>query len=108
MIGLTVAFFGWGGGLELGSGVQISKLALGLVMGLSALMGPILKFERPTPIRWRGDHSMSSVFSFSVERDLVGRSRRMGGVCLLLTCEPLIKMFMLVNLRGEGMLSKCL
>ena len=41
-----------GGGLELGSGAPISKLALGLVLGLRALMGPILKLKRPTPIRW--------------------------------------------------------
>ena len=26
----------------------------------------------------------------------------MGAVCLLLTCGPLIKMSLLVNLRGEG------
>ena len=38
-----------GGGLELGSGVQISKLAFGLDPGLWALLGPILKLERPTP-----------------------------------------------------------
>ena len=38
-----------GEGLELGSGVQISKLALGLGLGLRALLGPILKLERPTP-----------------------------------------------------------
>jgi len=38
-----------GGGLELGSSLQISKLAWELVMGLSALIGPILKLERPTP-----------------------------------------------------------
>ena len=37
--------------LELGSSLQISKLAWGLVLGLLALMGPILKFERPTPGR---------------------------------------------------------
>ena len=35
--------------LELGSSLQISKLAWGLVLGFRALMGPILKFERPTP-----------------------------------------------------------
>jgi len=35
--------------LELGSSLQISKLACGLVLGLRALRGPILKFERPTP-----------------------------------------------------------
>ena len=34
--------------LEEGSGLQISKLAWGLVLGLLALMGPILKLERPT------------------------------------------------------------
>ena len=39
-----------GEGLELGSGVQISKLALGLRLGLCALVGPILKLERPTPV----------------------------------------------------------
>jgi len=38
----------WGGeGLELGSGVQISKLALGSGLRLRALVGPILKLERP-------------------------------------------------------------
>ena len=47
---------------------------------------------------------MSLIFSFGEERnwDLSERNPRMGAVCLLLTCEPLIKMFMLVNLRGEG------
>ena len=38
-----------GHALELGSGVQISKLALGLVLELRVLRGPILKFARPTP-----------------------------------------------------------
>jgi len=40
-------------GLKLGSGVQISKLALGLLLRLRALLGPILKFERPTPLAVR-------------------------------------------------------
>ena len=42
-----------GHALELGSGVQISKLALGLVLELRVLRGPILKFERPTPFAIR-------------------------------------------------------
>ena len=42
-----------GHALELGSGVQISKLALGLVLGLRAMRGPILKFERPNPFAIR-------------------------------------------------------
>ena len=42
-------FFCVGQVLELGSSLQISKLAWGLVLGLRALMGPILKLERPTP-----------------------------------------------------------
>ena len=47
---------------------------------------------------------MSSVFSFREERnwDLIGRSRGMGADCRLLACEASIKMFMLVNLPGEG------
>ena len=36
--------------LRLGSGVQISKLALGSGLRLRALVGPILKLERPTPV----------------------------------------------------------
>ena len=39
-----------GEGLKLGSGLQISKLALGWGLGLRALVGPILKLERPTPV----------------------------------------------------------
>ena len=39
-----------GEGLKLGSGVPISNLAMGLVLGLLALAGPILKLERPTPV----------------------------------------------------------
>ena len=35
--------------LELGSGLQISKLAWGVVLGFRVLTGPILKLERPTP-----------------------------------------------------------
>ena len=35
--------------LELGSGLQISKLAWELVMGLRTLILPIFKLERPTP-----------------------------------------------------------
>ena len=42
-----------GEGLELGSGVQISKLALGLLLRSRVLRGPILKFERPTPLAVR-------------------------------------------------------
>ena len=38
-----------GGELKVGSGLQITKLALGSVLGSWALMGPILKLERPTP-----------------------------------------------------------
>ena len=34
--------------------------------------------------------------------ELVGQRRRMGAVSLLLTCGPLIKMFILVNLLEEG------
>jgi len=34
--------------LELGSGVPITILALGLVLGLRALLGPIVKLEGPT------------------------------------------------------------
>ena len=56
----------WGGGLvccggvlwvgrawNWGRGVPISKLALGLVPRSRALVGPILKFERPTPFAVR-------------------------------------------------------
>ena len=39
-----------GGGLELGSGLQISKFALGLVLGLRALMGPIFEIGTPDPV----------------------------------------------------------
>jgi len=35
--------------LALGSGLPISKLAWELVLGLRALIAPILKLERPTP-----------------------------------------------------------
>ena len=35
--------------LELGSGLQISKLAFELLLGLGASVVPILKFEHPTP-----------------------------------------------------------
>ena len=78
-----VGVFWVGGGLELGSGLPISKLALvkqgdrhledvrvvgiseldgasplislGLVLGMRALMGPILKLEHPTPfVGWQG------------------------------------------------------
>ena len=53
---------------------------------------------------------MSLVFPFGEQRnwDLSGRNRGMGADCRLLACEALIKMFMLVNLRGRGILSKCL
>ena len=40
--------------LELGSGLQISKLAWELVLGLMALRGPLLKLERPTPFAFVG------------------------------------------------------
>ena len=56
-----------GGGFELESGLQISKLAWGLILGPRALVGPILKLERPTPAarplqrdpsRFRGEWGM--------------------------------------------------
>ena len=36
--------------LEDGSGLQISKLAFELLLGLGGFVGPILKFEHPTLI----------------------------------------------------------
>ena len=41
-----------GEGLELGSGVQISKLAWGC-FGIVGVVGPILNVERPTPFAVR-------------------------------------------------------
>ena len=63
-----------GGGFELGSGLNISKLAWELVMGLRALREPILKLERPTPFAFEAEVSVRPV-----GRLARSFSRRQGG-----------------------------
>jgi len=50
-----------GGGLQEGSGLQTSKLAVELISRSRTVVRPIWKFERPTPVMWqvvqRGQHA---------------------------------------------------